>query len=59
MKIPKSHEPEQKGLIHHELFPSLSDFLSYMKSLKPLNKIGDDFGSKLKNSVCARQSRTR
>jgi flavorubredoxin len=31
--------------LNNGLFPSLADFLSYMKGLKPLNKIGAAFGS--------------
>jgi flavorubredoxin len=31
--------------LNNQLFPSLSDFLTYMKGLKPLNKIGAAFGS--------------
>ena len=31
--------------LNNGLFPSLADFLSYMKGLKPLNKIGGAFGS--------------
>ncbi|MDX2499818.1 MAG: FprA family A-type flavoprotein [Deltaproteobacteria bacterium] len=31
--------------LNNQLFPSLSDFLCYMKGLKPLNKIGAAFGS--------------
>jgi len=31
--------------LNNQLFPSLADFLTYMKGLKPLNKIGAAFGS--------------
>jgi flavorubredoxin len=31
--------------LNNQLFPSLADFLVYMKGLKPLNKIGAAFGS--------------
>ncbi len=31
--------------INNGLFPTISDFLTYMKGLKPLNKIGGAFGS--------------
>jgi len=31
--------------LNNQLYPSLSDFLTYMKGLKPLNKIGAAFGS--------------
>jgi flavorubredoxin len=31
--------------LNNGLFPSLADFLTYMKGLKPLNKIGAAFGS--------------
>jgi flavorubredoxin len=31
--------------LNNGLFPSLADFLSYMKGLKPQNKIGAAFGS--------------
>jgi len=31
--------------LNNGLFPSLADFLSYMRGLKPLNKIGAAFGS--------------
>ena len=31
--------------LNNGLFPTVSDFLSYMKGLKPLNKIGAAFGS--------------
>ncbi len=31
--------------LNNQLFPTLADFLTYMKGLKPLNKIGAAFGS--------------
>jgi flavorubredoxin len=31
--------------INNQLFPTVSDFLTYMKGLKPINKIGAAFGS--------------
>ena len=31
--------------LNNQLYPSLADFISYMKGLKPLNKIGAAFGS--------------
>jgi flavorubredoxin len=31
--------------LNNGLFPTVSDFLTYMKGLKPLNKIGGAFGS--------------
>ena len=31
--------------LNNGLFPTVSDFLTYMKGLKPLNKIGAAFGS--------------
>ena len=31
--------------LNNQLYPSLADFLTYMKGLKPLNKIGAAFGS--------------
>jgi flavorubredoxin len=31
--------------LNNQLFPSLADFITYMKGLKPLNKIGAAFGS--------------
>jgi flavorubredoxin len=31
--------------LNNQLFPTVSDFLVYMKGLKPLNKIGAAFGS--------------
>ena len=31
--------------LNNGLFPTISDFLTYMKGLKPLNKIGAAFGS--------------
>ena len=31
--------------LNNNLFPTVSDFLSYMKGLKPMNKIGAAFGS--------------
>ncbi len=31
--------------LNNQLFPTVSDFLIYMKGLKPLNKIGAAFGS--------------
>ena len=31
--------------MNNGLFPTVSDFLTYMKGLKPLNKIGAAFGS--------------
>ena len=31
--------------INNGLFPTVSDFLSYMKGLKPRNKVGAAFGS--------------
>jgi flavorubredoxin len=31
--------------LNNQLFPSLADILTYMKGLKPLNKIGAAFGS--------------
>jgi len=31
--------------INNQLFPTVSDFLTYMKGLKPKNKIGAAFGS--------------
>jgi flavorubredoxin len=31
--------------LNNGLFPSLADFLTYMKGLKPLHKIGAAFGS--------------
>ena len=31
--------------INNQMFPSVADFLTYMKGLKPQNKIGASFGS--------------
>ena len=31
--------------LNHGLFPTIADFLAYMKGLKPQNKIGAAFGS--------------
>jgi len=31
--------------LNNQLFPTVSDFLIYMKGLKPINKIGAAFGS--------------
>jgi flavorubredoxin len=31
--------------LNNTIFPTVSDFLTYMKGLKPLNKIGAAFGS--------------
>ena len=31
--------------LNNGLFPTVSDFLTYMKGLKPLNKLGAAFGS--------------
>jgi flavorubredoxin len=31
--------------LNNQLFPTIADFLTYMKGLKPLNKIGAAFGS--------------
>ena len=31
--------------LNNQLFPTVSDFLAYMKGLKPNNKIGAAFGS--------------
>ncbi len=31
--------------LNNQLYPSLSDFITYMKGLKPINKIGAAFGS--------------
>ena len=31
--------------LNNQLFPTVSDFLTYMKGLKPINKIGAAFGS--------------
>jgi flavorubredoxin len=31
--------------LNNQLFPTVSDFLMYMKGLKPINKIGAAFGS--------------
>jgi len=31
--------------LNNQLYPSLADFITYMKGLKPLNKIGAAFGS--------------
>ena len=37
----KAREPT----LNNQLYPSLMDFITYMKGLKPLNKIGAAFGS--------------
>ena len=31
--------------LNNQLYPTLADFLTYLKGLKPLNKIGAAFGS--------------